>query len=93
MSDACRHEGLTKVNAMLQILHPPGKPESDDLRYMLEVEVRCAECGTRFAFAGCAMGLTFKGPSVSGSRLKLFAPVVPDPHGTSIHAGVVETLG
>lgn len=70
-----RFEGHVRVNRL-----------ADVGRFFADVELRCAECGTRFRWIGVPAGLAPDRPMVSPDGFELRAPVVPDAHLTTLMA-------
>lgn len=50
----------------------------DSSRFMLEVKVRCTECGKPFQFLGLQPGLDFEGARVSVDGLELNVGISPE---------------
>lgn len=46
-------------------------------RFMLEVQVKCTECGQPFQFLGLTPGFNFEGPTVSLDGLEANLPITP----------------
>ena len=45
--------------------------------YLAEVKIKCAECGTPFAFKGLPMGLDLSGATVDPDRLQANLAIEP----------------
>lgn len=46
-------------------------------RFVLEVHVKCTECGTPFQFQGMAPGFNYEAPTVSLDGLEANLPIFP----------------
>lgn len=87
MSAICPHENFDASVEVARVESTAGGP----MRYMAHVQVRCAQCKTRFAFQGVDCGLMWDRPMVSPPGFELRAPIEPDAHATSMLGGHPDT--
>lgn len=72
--ETCEHmDFLADVN-VARILKGEGGPV---VRYMAEVRVKCAECGTEFRFVGLPAGMDYNSPCVSVDACEARMPIAP----------------
>lgn len=72
----CAHENFDAAVVVDRI--------ADRGAFVADLQIRCTNCRTRFAFKGVRAGLSFDRPTVSLSGLELHAPIEPAPHETSM---------
>lgn len=65
--------------------------DGNGIAYHASVQIRCAECKTRFAFVGVEAGFSFTRPMVSPVGFELRVPILPCAHETSMLGGDPET--
>ena len=70
----CDHMNFAANVAVNRIQEGEGGPVT---KYMADVTVKCADCGTPFRFIGLPAGIDFKSPMVSVNGEELRAPIAP----------------
>jgi hypothetical protein len=73
---ACEHETFRADCRIGRLTEGEGGPVTS---WVLEAEVRCADCGERFGFLGPSAGIRNNEPTTSQDGLELRCPIVPGP--------------
>jgi hypothetical protein len=81
--DTCKHNVNTLASVTVTFVE-------DRNYYTADVEIRCRDCGTRFAFLGMQPGISQDRPMCSVGALEARLPIEPDAHATSLLAGIKE---
>lgn len=80
----CEHMRFDADVEVARVTHEDGSI----MTFMAHVQIRCAECRTRFGFVGLPSGFSFTEPMVSPvGNLELRAPITPEHHVTSMLGG------
>ena len=70
----CEHVKFDAHCAIARLTQEDGGPVTN---YMLQVSVKCADCGMEFEFRGCPDGYSPYGPTVSIDGLTMSVPIMP----------------
>lgn len=80
----CEHHDFAANVEVGRIQDGEGGPV---VKYMADVRIVCADCGTPFRFIGLPSGVDYKSPMVSVNGEELRAPIAPQGEVASVLEG------
>jgi hypothetical protein len=81
----CTHANFSTFVGVNRISRVEGGPVLD---YVADIEVRCADCGTEFAFLGISRGISIERPTVSIDATCLSMPMMPGARAIPSHVTI-----